>query len=73
MLYVTGKVTRAQVIARFNLVGQEQTDLDAIKTKYDALPSDISKITYIWTIESAGMFYQDGTITSVQYLNFLGF
>ena len=73
MLYCTGDLTRAQVIAYFTLIGGDVTEFDALKAKYDSLATAIEKVAYIWKLESAGVLYENGAIDAVKYKTIMGF
>lgn len=73
VLLANGSITRAQMISIFNLVGSDVSDLDALIAKYNSKADAVSKITFIWVIESAGLFYENGTINATQYKSILGF
>jgi hypothetical protein len=74
MLWCNGEVTRNQFLNRFNITASgEINGVDALKAKYDSLGTEIEKIIYIWKLEAAGLFYEDGTITDTKYKTIMDF
>jgi hypothetical protein len=64
-----GEVTRATVIATFNIPVEDESTLDMYKTYYDTLPSS-EQAQFHDRVEAAGMLLEDGVIDQAKYLSF---
>ena len=76
--WASGGVTRAQVIASFNLSTGETVELDALKATYDALSSGnangaFTKAAYTQRLEDVFLLCETGDYTEAQAKTRLGF
>lgn len=68
-LWADGDLTRAEVIAAFSLVGDEVTQLDAIKVQYDAAGGAAAKGRYVSKVHSVYLLAEGGFITTENKVN----
>ena len=69
--WAKGDLTRAQVIAAFNLTTQDEVQLDQLLVHYQGLSTQ-EKRAFHSDVEAAGILAEDGLITKAQYKALLG-
>ncbi len=69
-LWGRGKITRAQLVAAFNLTATEELQLNDIKAHFDSLTAN-EKLAFHGELESLGILLEGQFITQQQYKNLL--
>lgn len=70
-LWARGEITRANVVATFEMTAADEVQLDELQATYAALSVD-ERRTFYSTLEAAGILAEGGLITKGQYKTFLG-
>jgi hypothetical protein len=76
--FAAGQLTRAQIIASFNLAGDDITNLDALIASYQALPTNntgntFTKALRLDTMEDVFLLCEAGDYTELKAKSALGF
>lgn len=69
--WATGKITRAQVIAAFNMTTNDEIQLDMLEAHYMTLTTGEQR-SYHSDLEGAGILAEQGFLTKPQYKALLG-
>ena len=76
--WAAGELTRAQIIAAFNFTGTEITELDALRTTYDAIGTGtivdaFQKAMFLNEMEDVFLLCESGDYTEAKAKSALGF
>ena len=71
--FARGQITKAQIVAAFDLDAQDETQLDAIIATYQALPNAAAQAKGMQAFESAMILAEAGYYTEQQCKDSLGF
>jgi hypothetical protein len=69
--WAKGDLTRAQVIAAFEMTAADEVQLDELETHYQSLTAD-QKLHFHSDLEGAGVLAEQGFITKTKYKALLG-
>jgi len=68
-----GAITKAQLVAAFELDAEDQVELDAIATKYESEPTALAKAAFIGKLEDVIVLCEAGLYTKAKAQTELGF
>lgn len=69
--WAEGELTRAQVVAAFNMTAADEVQLDELQTFYTSRTAD-EKLHFHSDLEAAGILAEQGLITKTKYKSLLG-
>jgi len=70
-LWVKGSITGTYIQSIFNMNAEEITQINNLKTAYDALAA-AGKVDFLNKLECAGIMYEQGYISSLEYKTIMG-
>lgn len=71
--WARGAATKAQLVSAFSLSGDDITNLDAIKTQHDGLPTDAAKEDYRTKVHDVFILIEAGLYNEAKAKSELGF
>lgn len=72
VLYATGNATANNIKSVFNMDASASAQLDTLLSVLDGIATAVEKSIWLQKLESAGLYYEDGTIDAEQYKNIMG-